>query len=396
MASDLGDIDHLAPHLGDVRAAVLEAARGVTERFDRAYWVECAKGGRFTDEMWQAMVDQGLLGLGVPEEYGGSGGGVTDTVAAMEATSSAGTPLALYLLTVFAREAILRHGTPEQCRALVTPTVTGEQRMCFAVTEPNAGTNTFAIETLATKTVDGDYLLNGQKIFISAIDASDTVMVVTRTTRASEVADRRQGLSLFVVDVRSPGIELQPLDIGILMPDRQYSVFFTDVRVPADRLIGVEGEGVRLLFDALNCERLLASAWAIGVGDYALAKAVAYVRDRAPFGKPIGAYQAVQHPLAMAKVKLDSARLLMYTASRSFDAGVQGGYLANAAKLLASTAAVDACDAAIQSHGGYAFDNDVDVATLWNIARLLKIAPVNNEIILNYISEHVLRLPRST
>jgi acyl-CoA dehydrogenase len=396
MASDLGDIDHLAAHLGDVRAAVHEAAKGVTERFDRKYWVECARSGRFTDDMWQAMVDQGLLGLGVAEEYGGSGGGVTDTVAAMEAISSAGTPLALYILTVFARETILRHGTPEQCRALVTPTVTGEQRMCFAVTEPNAGTNTFAIETLATKTLGGDYLLNGQKIFISAIDVSDTVMVVTRTKRASEVADRRQGLSLFVVDVASPGIELQPLDIGILMPDRQYSVFFTDVHVPADRLIGTEGEGFRLLFDALNCERLLAAAWAIGVGDYALAKAVAYVRDRAPFGTPIGAYQAVQHPLAMAKVKLDSARLLMYTASRSFDEGVQGGYLANAAKLLASTAAVEACDAAIQSHGGYAFDNDIDVATLWSIARLLKIAPVNNEIILNYIGEHVLRLPRST
>ena len=396
MASDAGEIDHLAPYLGDVRAAVHEAARGVTERFDRRYWLDCARSGRFPDEMWQAMVDQGLLGLGVPEEYGGSGGGITDTVAAMEAISRAGTPLALYILTVFAREAILRHGTPEQCRALAMPTATGEQRMCFAVTEPNAGTNTFAIETLATKTVDGDYVLNGQKIFISAIDASDTVMVVSRTKRASEVADRRQGLSLFVVDVASPGIELQPLDIGITMPDRQYSVFFTDVRVPADRLIGAEGEGVRILFDALNSERLLAAAWAIGVGDYALAKAVEYVRERAPFGKPIGAYQAVQHPLAMAKVKLDSARMSMYTAARSFDAGVQGGYLANAAKLLASTAAVDACDAAIQSHGGYAFDNDVDVATLWGIARLLKIAPVNNEIILNYISEHVLRLPRST
>ena len=394
MAAD--EIDHLAPHLGDVRVAVHEAAKGVTARFDRTYWLECARNGTFPDAMWQAMVDQGLLGLGVAEEYGGSGGGITDTVAAMEATSSAGTPLALYLLTVFAREAILRHGTPDQCRALVTPTVTGEQRMCFAVTEPNAGTNTFAIETNATKTVDGDYVLNGQKIFISAIDASDTVMVVTRTTRASEVADRRQGLSLFVVDVNSPGIELQLLDIGIVMPDRQYSVFFNDVRVPADRLIGAEGEGFRLLFDALNAERLLASAWAIGVGDFALAKAIAYVRERAPFGRPIGGYQAVQHPLAMAKVKLDSARLLMYTASRSFDAGVQGGYLANAAKLLASTAAVEACDAAIQSHGGYAFDNDVDVATLWSIARLLKIAPVNNEVILNYIGEHVLRLPRST
>ncbi len=388
--------DHLAPYLGEVRAAVHDAARGVTDRYDRAYWLECSRNETFTEDMWQAMVDQGLLGLGVPEEYGGSGAGVTAAVAAMEAISRAGTPLALYILTVFAREAVIRHGTPEQIRALVTPTVTGAQRMCFAITEPDAGTNTFNISTLATRQPDGDYVLNGQKIFISAIDVSDSVMVVTRTTRASEVTDKRHGLSLFVVDVKSAGIELQPIDIGITMPDRQFSVFFTDVSVPADRLIGVEGEGFRYVFDALNSERLLAAAWALGIGDYALAKAVDYARERAPFGKPIGAYQGVQHPLANAKVKLDAARLMMYTAALAFDRGINVGYLANSAKLLASTAAVDACDAAIQTHGGYAFDNAVDVHSLWAIARLLKIAPVNNEVILNYIGEHVLRLPRSS
>ena len=388
--------DHLAPYLGEVRAAVHEAARGVTDQYDRAYWLECSRNETFTEDMWQAMVDQGLLGLGVPEEYGGSGAGVTAAVAAMEAISRAGTPLALYILTVFAREAVIRHGTPEQIRALVTPTVTGAQRMCFAITEPDAGTNTFNISTLASRQPDGDYVLNGQKIFISAIDVSDSVMVVTRTTRASEVTDKRHGLSLFVVDVKSAGIELQPIDIGITMPDRQFSVFFSDVRVPADRLIGVEGEGFRYVFDALNSERLLAAAWALCIGDYALAKAVDYARERAPFGKPIGAYQGVQHPLANAKVKLDAARLMMYTAALAFDSGVNVGYLANSAKLLASTAAVDACDAAIQTHGGYAFDNAVDVHSLWAIARLLKIAPVNNEVILNYIGEHVLRLPRSS
>ena len=199
-----------------------------------------------------------------------------------------------------------------------------------------------------------------------------------------------------MVDVDSPGIEMHPIDIGIVMPDRQYSVFFTDVRVPAERRIGEQDEGFRYLFDALNSERLLAAAWALGVGDFALDKAVAYAQERAPFGKPIGAYQGVQHPLARAKANLDAARLAMYTASQAFDSGVNAGYLANTAKYLASTAAVDACDAAIQTHGGYGFDNDVDVHTLWGIARLLKIAPVNNEIILNYIGEHVLRLPRST
>jgi acyl-CoA dehydrogenase len=314
----------------------------------------------------------------------------------MEAISSAGMPLALYILTVFARETIIRHGTPAQNHALVAPTVTGEQRMCFAITEPDAGTNTFNISTFAERQPSGDYVLNGQKIFISAIDVSDTVMVVTRTTRLADVADKRQGLSLFVVDTKTAGIELQPIDIGITMPDRQFTVFFTDVRVPADRLIGDEGEGFRYVFDALNSERLLAAAWALGVGDYALAKAVAYARERAPFGKPIGAYQGVQHPLANAKVKLDAARLMMYTAAQAFDGGAAVGYLANSAKLLASTAAVEACDAAIQTHGGYAFDNAVDVHSLWAIARLLKIAPVNNEVILNYIGEHVLRLPRSS
>lgn len=388
--------DHLAPYLGEVRAAVHDAARGVTERFDRAYWVQCAREGRFTDEMWTAMVDQGLLGLGVPEEHGGSGPGITGAVAAMEAISRAGMPIALYILTCFARETIVRHGTAEQIRTLVAPTVTGESRMCFAITEPDAGTNSFAMTTFAERTTDGDYVLNGRKIFISAIDASDTVMVVVRTRRASEVADRRQGLSIFVVDVDSPGIEMHPIDIGIVMPDRQYSVFFTDVRVPAERRIGEQDEGFRYLFDALNSERLLAAAWALGVGDFALDKAVAYAQERAPFGKPIGAYQGVQHPLARAKANLDAARLAMYTASQAFDSGVNAGYLANTAKYLASTAAVDACDAAIQTHGGYGFDNDVDVHTLWGIARLLKIAPVNNEIILNYIGEHVLRLPRST
>jgi acyl-CoA dehydrogenase len=165
--------------------------------------------------------------------------------------------------------------------------------------------------------------------------------------------------------------------------------------VPAARRIGDEGEAFRYLFDALNCERMIASAWVIGLADYALAKAVAYARDRAPFGAPIGSYQAVQHPLALSEAKLDSARLMMYTAARVFDEGGNAGYLSNAAKLLASTAAVETVDAAMQAHGGYAFNEEYDVSTIWPAVRLLKIAPVNNEIILSYIGEHVLRLPRS-
>jgi acyl-CoA dehydrogenase len=344
MAS-VNDGDPFGGALGEARTAVFDAARGVTERFDRAYWLDCARTDRFPDEMWTAMAEQGLLGLGVPEEYGGSGGGITEVTAAMEATSAAGTPLALYLLTAFSRECILRHGSPEQCKRFVEPTASGAERICFAIT--------------------------------------------------GEVADKRLGLSLFVVDVDTPGLTYQPIDIGIVMPDRQFTVFFDDVELGEDRLVGEAGEGFRYLFDALNPERVVAAAWGIGLGDFALEKAVAYARERAPFGTPIGSYQALQHPLAQAKADLDAARLAMYTACRVFDSGGNAGYLANAAKLLASQAATRACDAAIQTHGGYAFNDEYDIATIWPNVRLLQIAPLNNEMILNYIAEHVLRLPRS-
>src|SRR5437763_5506270 len=277
--------DLLAGEHGELREAVHEATRGVTEKYGRKYWLECAREDRFPDDMWQAMVDQGLLGLGVPEEYGGSGGGLLGVVAAMEAMSTAGVPLALYLLTAFAREAILRHGSEDQKKRFITPVSEGKERMCFAITEPNAGTNSFKMETLATKTKNGSYLINGQKLFISAADAADRMMVVLRTTKASEVLDRRSGLSVMIVDTNAPGLEMQQQDIGIVMPDRQYIIYFNDVEVPEENLIGAEGMGVRYMFDALNPERMMVSAWAIGLGDFALSKAADYTRERAVFGK---------------------------------------------------------------------------------------------------------------
>jgi acyl-CoA dehydrogenase len=385
----------LGPELDEIREAVHDATRGVTDKYDRKFWLECASEERFPVEIWDAMVAQGLLGLGVPEELGGSGGGMTEVVAAMEAMSIAGIPIALYLLTAFARETILRHASDEQKQRFVIPLVEGESRLCFAITEPNAGTNSFRIETVATKTDKGTYKLNGSKIFISAADAADKMMVVARTQRLSEVEDRKAGFSIFVVDTDSPGLDMNVQDIGIVMPDRQFTVFFSDVEVPAENLIGEEGSGFRYLFDALNPERMLVSAWAIGLGDYAVAKAVDYANERAPFGKPIGSYQGLQHPLARAKANLDAARLMMYSAARIFDLGGDAGYLANAAKLLGSEAATNAVDAAVQTHGGYAFSDEYDVATIWPVTRLLRIAPVNNEMVLNYIGEHVLGLPKS-
>ena len=385
----------LSGDLADVRDAVHEAARGVTERYGRAYFIDCVHSKKFPEEMWAAMGEQGLLGLGVPEEYGGSGGGLVEVTAAMEALSMAGVPMATFLLTAFARETILRHGNEEQKARFVAPTATGESRMAFAITEPNAGTNSWRIETTALRNDAGNYVLNGQKVFISAADSSEHMMVVCRSTKLSEVEDRRAGMAIVVIDMNSPGIELQPLDIVVEIADQQFAVFFTDVEVPAENVIGEPDQAFRYMFDALNPERVLTASWGIGIGDYALAKAVAYTNERAPFGKPIGSYQGLQHPMARAKARLDAARLMMYTAARLFDEGGDAGYLANAAKLLGSEAGVEACDVAIQAHGGYAFDREFDVMALWPLARVLRNIPINNEMILNYIGEHVLGLPRS-
>lgn len=384
----------LPDDIAEVREAVRTAARGVTGRHDRSYWVECVREGRFPEAMWQAMADQGLLGLGVPEDLGGSGGGLTEMVAAMEAISEAGTPLVLFLLTAFAREAVLRNGSPEQREQLVGPTTTGELRLSFAITEPDAGTNTFAISTTAAPVGDGSFRLNGTKTFISGADASHKMVVVARTPGA-ESANGRPGLTLVVVDTNAAGIELSPLDIGIEMSDRQFTVFFTDVRVDAANVIGAPGEGLRYLFDALNPERLLVAAWALGLGEYVMSKAVGYARERAPFGRPIGSYQSLQHPLARARIELDAARLMTYSAAARASADGSSGYLANAAKLMASEAACAACDVAIQAHGGSGFDRGNELITIWPQLRLLRVAPINNEMILNYVGEHVLRLPRS-
>ena len=380
--------------LGEVRRDVREAAAGVTARFGRAEWLACARGGEPPLAMWEAMASQGILGLGVPEEFGGSGGGITAAAAAVEALAGAGIPPIQFLLTAFSREVVLQHGSDVQRKDVLPATARGDCWLAFAVTEPDAGSNTFRTSTTATRSADG-YVLNGQKIFISGADEAHVLVALVRTTPLTETDDRRQGLSLLLVDRAAPGVELRPMDVGIVAPERQFEVFFTDVEVPSTALIGEEGAGFRYLFDALNPERLLVSAWAVGLGDFVLEKAAAYARVRAPFGVPIGSYQGVQHKLALAKAHLDAARLMLYHAAGIHDAGGSAGTAANTAKLLSSRAAVEACDAAIQTHGGYGFTDEYDVSTVWPMVRLLEVAPLNNEMILNFLGEHVLRLPKS-
>jgi alkylation response protein AidB-like acyl-CoA dehydrogenase len=376
-------------------AEIREVVAGVTARFDRAYFMRQARSDGTIDELWREMADKDLLAVGVPEELGGVGGGVAGMATVMEEMSAAGVPPILYVLTAFSRESLIRHGSPQQIADHVAPTLTGERKICFGVTEPDAGTNSFAMRTSARPTGDGGFVINGQKAFISAADEADHMLLIARTASPGEPVGRDRGFSLFIIDRASPGVELVRMDIDWYAPERQFEIFLSDVEVPASALIGEAGRGFEYLFDSLNGERILIAAWAAGLGRYALGKAVAYAKQRAPFGTPIGGYQAVQHPLALAHAHLEAARLLIYAAASEYDEGLEAGPHANMAKLLASTAAGEALDVAVQVHGGHAFVAETDIATLWPMVRAMRTGPINNESILNYIGQHVLGLPRS-
>lgn len=379
----------------ELREAVLDAVRGVTEQVTRADYVAASREYRAPDRLYPVMAEQGLFALGVPEELGGAGGGLCASATVMEAMSRAGLPPMHFSLTAFSRNAIINHGTPEQIERFVVPTLDASMLFSFALTEPDAGTNTFALRSTAARQDDGSYRLNGTKVFISGADHSDYMMVVARTSPPSPDKPKSWGLSVFMVPPTASGVTLTPMDIDWHAAERQFQVSLDDVVVEPENLIGPQDEGITVLFDSLNSERVVISAWTIGLGDLALEKAVGYARERAPWGTPIGSYQGVAHPLARAKAQLEAARVMTYRAAQAYDRGDSPAADANIAKLLASEAAEAAVDAAIQTFGGSAFDKGTDLVTLWPMVRILRIAPLNNEMVLNFIAERVLKLPRS-
>jgi alkylation response protein AidB-like acyl-CoA dehydrogenase len=374
-----------------LRSAVAEIARS----FGHEYYVARARSGEKTDELWDAVAAQGFLGVHVPEEHGGGGAGMVELAIVTEELAAAGCPLLLIVVSAAICAALVaRFGTDAQRDAWLPGLAAGE-KMAFAITEPDAGSNSHNLTTRATR--DGDvFRLRGTKTFISGVDEAPRMLVVTRT--GTNDATGKGELSLFVVDTDAPGLERTAIPVEICAPEKQFVLFFDDVEVPADRLLGDEGEGLRQVFFGLNGERITSAALATGIGRYALERATEYARDRQVWEVPIGAHQGIAHPLAAAKVDLELARLMNEKAAWSQDHGADArttGEAANMAKYAAAEAAMACLDRAIQTHGGNGMTSEYGLADLWGLTRLLRIAPISREMVLNFVAHQSLGLPRS-
>jgi alkylation response protein AidB-like acyl-CoA dehydrogenase len=378
-----------------LRDAVAKVARG----FGHEYFQEKTRTGGKTDELWQAIADLGFLAVHLPEEYGGGGGGISELAIVCEEVAAAGCPLLLILVSAaISAEVVNRFGTEAQKRRWLPGLATGE-KMVFAITEPDAGSNTHNLSTTATR--DGDvWRLRGTKTYISGVDEAAQVLVVARTGTDEETGRAR--LSLFIVDTDAPGLERQVIPVEIRAPEKQFTLFFDNVAVAADRLIGEEGEGLRQVFFGLNPERITGASISTGIARYALAKAATYATDRKVWDVPIGAHQGVAHPLAEAKIELELARLMLAKAAWLHDHDAPGpdarkeaGEAANMAKFAAAEAGLACLDAAIQTHGGNGMATEYGLADLWGMVRLLRIAPVSREMILNFVAQTSLSLPKS-
>ena len=380
--------------------AMLRAAvRDVAAKFGHEYYAEKVRTGGRATELWDAIGELGFLGVHLPEEYDGGGGGMVELAIVCEELAAQGCPLLLILVSpAICGELIATFGTIAQKDRWLRPMAMGT-KMVFAITEPDAGSNSHNIATTAT--LDGDvYRLNGSKTYISGVDEADAMVVVTRTSTDPESG--RAHLSLFVVDTDAPGLERTLIPMEISGPEKQFTLFFDDVEVPADRLLGDEGEGLRQVFVGLNPERIMSAAICTGIGRYALEKAATYANEREVWGTPIGRHQGIAHPLATAKIEVELARLMTLKAAWLHDqshtertTSRAAAEAANMAKYAAAEAGLHALDASIQTHGGNGLSSEYGLADLWGMVRLLRIAPVSREMVLNFIAQQSLGLPKS-
>ena len=373
----------------DLRAAIRE----ITLSHGPAEYAEHGRTSTPMSGLWSDLGKAGFIGINVPEEFGGGGAGMAELAMVAEESAAAGCPLLTLLVSsAIGVEILRRHGTAEQRREWLTRLADGGTKVVFAITEPDAGSNSHHITTTARQDGD-DYLISGQKYYISGVDEAAAIITVTRT--GTDTITGKAELSLFLVPIDAPGLSWNRLDVAAQIPDRQYTVFYDEVRVPATALIGEAGKGWAPLFDGLNPERIAAAAIGVGIGRYAVDTAADYARTRNVWGQPIGAHQGVAHPLAKAKIAVELAALMTAKAAWLYDQGLPAGEASNMAKYAAAESATAAVDAAIQTHGGNGLSAEYGLMPLWGMARLLRIAPVNSEMVLNYVAQHSLKLPKS-
>ncbi len=360
----------------------------VCRPFGHEYFLRASRQRTNARELWLALGGAGLLGVAIPEEYGGGGGGLSDLAVVTEEVAAAGCPLMLLALSpAVCATTLLAHGTDRQKADWLPPLASGESVMAFANTEPEAGSNTHRITTTATA-AGGGWRLAGHKYYVSHVDNAQAILVVARVA-----ADGDARLGLFVVEADRPGLSRAEIDVEITSPERQWSLWFDDVALPGDALIGEPG--LEVLFTGLNPERIASAALLCGIARYALARGCRYACERSVWDVPVGAHQAIAHPLARAAVATELARLMTAKAAALHDAGLPAGETANMAKLAASEAAAGALDAAIQAHGGNGMATEYGLATLLGLTRLFRIAPVSTEMVLNQLSRRTLGLPKS-
>ncbi|MFE5171606.1 acyl-CoA dehydrogenase family protein [Streptomyces sp. NPDC057651] len=375
-----------------LRAAV--AALG--SRFGRDYMTRVVREEGHPEELWAEAAKLGYLGVNLPEEHGGGGGGMYELSLVLEELGASGAPLLMMVVSpAICGTVISRFGTPEQKAAWLPGLADGSRTMAFGITEPDAGSNSHRITTTARRDGDsGDWILSGRKVFVSGVDIADATLIVGRTE------DARTGSlkpCLFIVPRDAEGFGRRQIDMELQAPEKQFELVIDDVRLPADALVGDEDAGLLQLFAGLNPERIMTAAFAIGMGRFALARAVGYAKERSVWKSPIGAHQAIAHPLAQAHIELETARLMMQKAAHLYDAGddMGAGEAANMAKYAAAEACVRAVDQAVHTLGGNGLTREFGLASLITASRVARIAPVSREMILNYVSHQTLGLPKS-
>lgn len=379
--------------LTEIRDAVVKLCRG----FPGLYWRQLDRERAYPAEFVSALTEAGFLSVLIPEEYGGSGLGISVAAAILEEIQKQGCNAAACHAQMYTMGTVLRHGSDRQKRKYLPDIASGALRLqAFGVSEPSSGTDTLSLSTTAVKDDSGQYVINGQKVWTSRAEHSDLMLLLARTTPKNQVEKRTEGLSVFIVDMREvvgKGLEIRP--IRTMINHATTELFFNNLLVPAENLIGDEGNGFRYIIDGMNAERILIAAECIGDARWFVDKAAQYARERVIFGRPIGQNQGVQFPIAETYAATEAADLMVKRAGELFEAGEPCGKEANMAKMLASEASWKAADMCMQTHGGYAFAEEFDIERKFREARLYRIAPISTNLILSYLAEHALGLPRS-